>query len=117
MAPGPIPARIARFAIPAGVAIGVGIIGGSLIARYGFNLGLTRSRTGATGIVVVCGLAVVMGIESRNEKRRLEVAGRCVLMLLIFALVSIVPFLRHFYELATPRAMPRSPGPWALALV
>jgi cation-transporting ATPase E len=94
--------EVARFAIPAGVAIGIGIIAGYLIARYGFELGLTRSRTVATGIVVICGLAVVMRIESGNEKRRLEVAGLCALMLLIFALALIVPFLRHFYELATP---------------
>jgi len=51
---------------------------------------------------VICGLAVVMRIESGNEKRRLEVAGLCALMLIIFALALIVPFLRHFYELATP---------------
>jgi cation-transporting P-type ATPase E len=94
--------EVARFAIPAGVAIGIGIIAGYLIARYGFELGLTRSRTVATGIVVICGLAVVMRIESGNEKRRLEVAGLCALMLLIFALALIVPFLRQFYELATP---------------
>jgi magnesium-transporting ATPase (P-type) len=94
--------EVARFAIPAGVAIGVGIIAGYLIARYGFDLGLARSRTVATGIVVICGLAVVMRIESGNEKRHLEVAGLCALMLLIFALALIVPFLRHFYELTTP---------------
>jgi hypothetical protein len=84
------------------VAIGIGIVAGYLIARYGFDLDLTRSRTVATGIVVVCGLAVVIRIESGNEKRRLEVAGLCALMLLIFALALIVPFLRHFYELTTP---------------
>jgi magnesium-transporting ATPase (P-type) len=94
--------EVARFAIPAGVAIGIGIIAGYLIARYGFDLDLTRSRTVATGIVVICGLAVVMRIESGNERRRLEVAALCALMLLIFALALIVPFLRHFYELATP---------------
>jgi magnesium-transporting ATPase (P-type) len=94
--------EVARFAIPAGVAIGIGIIVGYLIARYGFDLGLTRSRTVATGIVVICGLAVVMRIEGGNETRRLEVAGLCALMLLVFALALIVPFLRHFYELATP---------------
>ena len=58
---------VARFAIPAGVAIGIGIIAGYLIARYGFDLSLTRSRTVATGIVVVCGLAVVMRIERGRE--------------------------------------------------
>jgi Mn2+/Fe2+ NRAMP family transporter len=84
------------------VAIGIGITAGYVIARYGFDLSLTRSRTVATGIVVVCGLAVVIQIESRNEKRRLEAAGMCALMLLLFALALVVPFLRHFYELATP---------------
>src|SRR5439155_23498935 len=44
---------VATFAIPAGVAIGCGVVAGYLLARYGFDLGLTRSRTVATGIVVV----------------------------------------------------------------
>ena len=84
------------------MAIGIGIIAGYLIARYGFDLSLTSSRTVATGIVAVCGLALVMRIESGNETRRLEVAGLCALMLLVFAFALVVPFLRHFYELATP---------------
>ena len=66
---------VARFAIPAGLAIGIGIIAGYLLARYGFDLGLTRSRTVATGIVVVCGLAVVMRLETEGGRRRLAVAG------------------------------------------
>ena len=93
---------VARFAIPAGLAIGVGIVAGYLLARYGFDLNLTRSRTVATGIVVVCGLAVVMRLETEGGGRALAVAGLCVLMALLFALALIVPFLRHFYELSTP---------------
>jgi cation-transporting P-type ATPase E len=93
---------VARFAIPAGIAIGIGIIAGYLLARYGFDLGLTRSRTVATGIVVVCGLAVVMRLESEPGPRRLAIAGLCALMALLFAVALIVPFLRSFYELATP---------------
>src|SRR5581483_3380282 len=72
--------EVARFAIPAGVAIGVGIIAGYVIARYGFDLSLMRSRTVATGIVVVCGLAVVMRLETEGGGRVLAVAGLCVLM-------------------------------------
>jgi magnesium-transporting ATPase (P-type) len=93
---------VARFAIPAGLAIGVGIVAGYVLARYGFGLGLTRSRTVATGIVVVCGLAVVMRLETEGGRRRLAVAGLCALMAVLFALALIVPFLRHFYELSTP---------------
>ena len=40
---------VARFAIPAGIAIGIGIIAGYILARYGFRLSLTASRTVATG--------------------------------------------------------------------
>lgn len=94
--------EVARFAIPAGVAIGIGIVAGYLLARYGFDLSLMRSRTVATGIVVVCGLAVVIRIESGNERRRLEVAALCAVMLLVFAIALVVPALRQFYELATP---------------
>jgi magnesium-transporting ATPase (P-type) len=93
-----------RFAIPAGVAIGVGIAAGYLLARYGFDLGLTRSRTVATGIVVVCGLAVVLRLEAERGRRRLAIAGLCSLMLALFALALAVPFLRNFYELSTPTA-------------
>ncbi len=93
---------VARFAIPAGLAIGVGIVAGYLLARYGFGLDLIRSRTVATGIVVVCGLAAVIRLETEGGRRRLVAAGLCALMALLFALALIVPFLRHFYELATP---------------
>ena len=56
----------------------------------------------ATGIVVVCGLAVVMRLEAEPGRRRIAIAGLCTLMALVFALALIVPFLRSFYELATP---------------
>ena len=93
---------VVRFAIPAGVGIGIGIIAGYLLARYGFDLGLRRARTVATGIVVVCGLAVVMRLEGASGRRRLAVAGLCALMLALFALALIVPLLRDFYELSPP---------------
>jgi magnesium-transporting ATPase (P-type) len=103
---------VARFSIPAGIAIGIGIIAGYLLARYGFDLGLTRSRTVATGIVVVCGLALVMRLETEGGRRRLAIAGLCALMALLFALALIIPFLRDFYELATPTG--EAVAAWAL---
>ena len=99
--PEPYLQSVARFAIPAGVAIGIGIITGYLLARYGFDLGIGSSRTVATGIVVVCGLAVVIRLESEHGWRRLAIIGLCALMGLLFALALIVPFLRSFYELSS----------------
>jgi magnesium-transporting ATPase (P-type) len=93
---------VASFAIPAGVAIGLGIVAGYLVARYGFDLTLASSRTVATGIVVVCGLAVVIRLEGEGGRRRLAVGALCAAMALLFALALLVPFLRNFYELAKP---------------
>jgi cation-transporting ATPase E len=96
---------VARFAIPAGCAIGTGIVAGYLLALYGFDLGLGRSRTVATGIVVVCGLAVVLRLEGSGERRRrLAVTALCAAMALLFALALVIPALRDFYELTTPTA-------------
>jgi cation-transporting ATPase E len=92
---------VARFALPAGLAIGIGIGAGFLVAQYGLDLGLTRSRTVATGIVVVCGLAVVMRLENQPGRRRLAVGLLCAAMALLFLLALLVPFLRDFYELST----------------
>ena len=103
---------VARFSIPAGLAIGIGIIAGYLLARYGFDLGLRRSRTVATGIVVVCGLATVIRLETEPGRRRLAIAGMCALMAMLFALALIVPFLRNFYELATPNK--QAVAAWAI---
>jgi magnesium-transporting ATPase (P-type) len=106
---------VARFAIPAGVAIGIGIVAGYLIARYGFNLDLAHSRTVATGIVVVCGLAVVLRLEQSRGRRRLALAGLCAVMLALFALALVIPFLRDFYELTTPTG--ESVAAWAIGTV
>ena len=51
---------------------------------------------------VFCGLAVVMRLEGRSDRRRVAVGALCALMGLLFLLALVVPFLRDFYELAKP---------------
>jgi cation-transporting P-type ATPase E len=106
---------VAGFAIPAGIAIGLGIVAGYLLARYGFDLGLTRSRTVATGTVVVCGLAVVVRLERHRGRGRIVLWGLCAAMLALFALALAIPFLRHFYELSTPTG--EAVAAWAVGTV
>jgi cation-transporting P-type ATPase E len=105
---------VTRFAITAGVPIGLGISTGYLLARYGFGVGLAQSRTVATATVVVCGLAVVLQIESEcaGRRRRIAVAGLSALMALLFVLALVIPFLRRFYELRLPHLA--SLGAWAI---
>jgi magnesium-transporting ATPase (P-type) len=93
---------VVRFAIPAGLAVGIGIVAGYVLARYGFDLSVRRSRTVATGIVVICGLAVVLRLETERGPRMLAVSALCALMVALFGLALVIPFLRNFYELSIP---------------
>jgi hypothetical protein len=97
------------------VAIGLGVIAGYLLARYGFDVGLVHSRTVATGIIVFCGLAVVLRLERGRGRSRRVLWGLCAAMLALFALALVVPFLRHFYELATPTG--ETVAAWAVGTV
>jgi cation-transporting ATPase E len=106
---------VARFAIPAGLTIGIGIIAGYLLARYGFDLSLARSRTVATGIVVASGLAVVLRLEREHGWRRFAIVALCALMALLYGLALIVPFLRSFFELTTPTG--EEAAAWAMGTV
>ena len=93
---------VVRFAVPAGIAAGIGIVGGYLLARYGLDVGLAHARTVATGIVVACGLVVVLMLEREGGRRRALVYGLCAAMALLFALALAVPFARDFFELEAP---------------
>jgi magnesium-transporting ATPase (P-type) len=105
---------VTRYAITAGIPVGLGIIAGYLVARYGFHIGLRHSRTVATGVVVATGLAVVLEIESEcaGRRRRILVALLCAAMALLFILSLAVPVLRDFYELTRPSL--KGVGAWAI---
>jgi cation-transporting ATPase E len=93
---------VVRFAVPAGIAAGIGIVGGYLLARYGFDVGLSHARTVTAGIVVACGLVVVLMLEREGGRKQAFVYGLCAAMALLFVLALGVPFARDFFELEAP---------------
>ncbi len=93
---------IARFSVPAGLAAGIGILVGYLLARHVFEADLEQARTVTAATVVPSGLAIVIALEDEPGKRRLAVVGLCSLMALGFVLVAAIPAGRDFFELAAP---------------
>lgn len=93
---------IARFSLPAGLATGAGILSAWLLSRHVFDGSLVEARTVTAATVVAAGLAIVMVLEDEPGKRRLAVAGLCLLMALGFVLVAAIPAGRDFFDLATP---------------
>ena len=93
---------VVRFAVPVGIAAGIGIVIAYLLARYSFDVGLAQARTVATASVVVCGLVVVIMLEREGGRGKGLVYGLCAAMALLFVLADAVPFARNFFELETP---------------
>lgn len=93
---------VARFSLPAGLATGLGILAGYLLARHAFDASLEEARTVTAATVVTAGLAIVIALEDEPGKRRYAVAGLCALMALGFVLVSATAAGRDFFDLAQP---------------
>ena len=101
---------VARFAIPAGLAVGAGISVGYFLARYGFDLERTSRDRGHRHR---------RGVRARGDTARDRAptpaacgCGLCATMALLFLLALVVPFLRDFFQLETPTAERRRLGPW-----
>ncbi|MGZ8687238.1 MAG: HAD-IC family P-type ATPase [Gaiellaceae bacterium] len=94
--------EVARFAVPAGVAAGLGVTTSYLIALNVFDLGLLQARTAATSTLIVVGLYLVLALEATSTKRARLVAIMCATLFAVYLLIIAVPAVRDFYELAVP---------------
>ncbi len=101
---------VARFAVPAGVAAGLGVTTTYLISVNVFDLGLLQSRTAATSTLVVIALYLVLALEATSRRRARLVGILCGSLLAVYVAVLLVPGLRRFFELAVP-------NPAALVLI
>jgi len=104
--------EVARFSVPVGLALGIGILVGYVTARTTFDLDLTQARTVCAALVVTGGLVVVMALEDEPGRRRWLVGGLCLVMVLCFVgAVAIAP-IRDYFELV--RATPDMAYAWAI---
>jgi cation-transporting P-type ATPase E len=91
-----------QFAVPAGAAVGFGVLSGYLAALEVFNLSLVESRTVATTVVVVVGWYLILALEGSGRLRGAAVFSMCVALAGVYVAVLIVPFTRDFFALAAP---------------
>ena len=95
--------RVARFAVPAGVLTGVGVVASYLFAMHDLDLPVREARTVATSVLVLVGLYLVVALERGGQRlRRNLVSLMCVALAGVYALALALPATRHFFELATP---------------
>jgi len=95
--------RVARFAISAGVLVGVGVVASYLFALDTLDLGVREARTVATTVLVAAGLYLVIALEAEQpdgRRRSRAVEAMCALLGVAYVVTLLVPGLRTFFELA-----------------
>lgn len=96
---------VARFAVPAGVITGTGVVAGYLFALHDLDLSVADSRTVALTTLVACGLYLVMALEAGGSPRRSTlVAGMCAVMAGLYAAALLLPPARSFFALTVADA-------------
>jgi magnesium-transporting ATPase (P-type) len=93
---------VGRFAVPAGVLTGVGVVAGHLFALYDLDLAVGEARTVATGVLVAAGLYLVIVLEARGRTRGRVIGAMCTALGAAFVVAWIAPPIRAFFALATP---------------
>ncbi len=97
---------VARFAVPAGVVTGTGVLAGYLFALHDLDLSVGDSRTVVLTTLVACGLYLVLALEAGGSRKRSTlVGGMCAVMAGLYVLALALPFTRAFFALTVP-----SPG-------
>ncbi len=101
-----------RFALPAGMIIGVGVVASYLFALHDLGYAVREARVIATTVLVIAGLYLVYEIEGGSLRRRTAVGSMCLVLFGLYVAAILLPPTRHFFELEIP-----SPGMAITALL
>jgi magnesium-transporting ATPase (P-type) len=96
--------EVARFAIPAGTATGLGVVSSYIFALNVINLPTVEAQTVSVTVLVVVGLYLVLALEAAGRVRAALVGALCAVLFALYALVLAFGGTRGFFELAVPNA-------------
>jgi cation-transporting P-type ATPase E len=93
---------VSSFALPAGVAAGLGVVSSYLFALHVLDLPLVEARTVATTALIAMGLYFVLVLEASGQRRGPAVSALVLTLAAGYALVLAWPWSREFFALAAP---------------
>jgi cation-transporting P-type ATPase E len=93
---------VARFAVPAGTLVGVGVLASYLFAVHPLALPLIEARTVGVSVVVLLGLYLILVLEATGLRRRTIVSLAVAGLGAVYVLALLIPPVRDFFELARP---------------
>jgi magnesium-transporting ATPase (P-type) len=93
---------VMRFAVPAGTAVGLGVLSSYSATLEVLDRSVEESRTVATTVLVVVGLYLILALEASTPRRGAWVSILCLVLGGLYVLALIFPFTRSFYALDVP---------------
>ncbi len=100
---------VGRFALPAGVAAGLGVLASYLFALNVAGMSLVDARTVATTVLILVGLYLIVALEAQGPRRSAWVLGLVAGLLVLYGLTLASDAIRGFFALSVP-------GPAVLAI-
>ena len=94
--------ELARFALPAGTAAGLGVLSSYLFALNVLDLRLAAARTVAVTVLVLVGLYLILALEVAGRVRGTAISALCLALLAAYFVILAFPSTRHFFALASP---------------
>ena len=94
--------ELARFAVPAGTAAGLGVLSSYVFALNVLDLELPEARTVAVTVLVLVGLYLILALEATGRLRATAISTLCLALLAIYLVILVFPSLRDFFELTSP---------------
>ena len=94
--------ELARFALPAGTAAGLGVLSSYLFALNVLDLRLAAARTVAVTVLVLVGLYLILALEVAGRVRGTAISALCLALLAAYFVILAFPSTRHFFALTSP---------------
>ena len=94
--------ELARFALPAGTAAGLGVLSSYLFALNVLDLHVREARTVATTVLILVGLYLILVLEAAGRLRGTVITLLALVLCTAYVGVLAAPSARHFFELAAP---------------
>jgi cation-transporting P-type ATPase E len=94
-----------RFAVPAGTAVGLGVLSSYTFVLQVLGRPLDEARTVATTVLVIVGLYLILALEASTPRRGAWVSILCLVLGGLYVVVLIFPFSRDFYALDVPSVL------------
>ncbi|QEC46921.1 HAD-IC family P-type ATPase [Baekduia soli] len=95
---------VARFAVPAGTLVGVGVLASYLFGLHTLAMPVIEARTVAITVLIVLGLYLIVVLEATGAQRLTIVSMAVAALAALYVVALLTPPVRRFFLLAPPNA-------------